>query len=133
MIDEKVLIERLEEEMNDAKNLWDEDDYYTGKANAYESAIEIVNQLAEERNNGWIPCSERLPSKRDWYLVMFKEHDSDFVLVPRVADYLGKQTPFTTEEGWLILDMEDNMNYYYKKLVCIAWMPLPAPYKGEQK
>ena len=88
---------------------------------------------AEEHNNGWISCSERLPSKRDWYLVMFKEHDSDFVLVPRVADYLGKQTPFTTEEGWLILDMEDNMSYYYKKLVCIAWMPLPAPYKGEQK
>ena len=24
-------------------------------------AVEIINQLAEEHNNGWIPCSEVLP------------------------------------------------------------------------
>lgn len=28
-------------------------------------AIEIVKQEAEENNNGWIPCSERLPSQLD--------------------------------------------------------------------
>lgn len=27
------------------------------------SCEEIVNQLAEEHNNGWIPCSERLPEE----------------------------------------------------------------------
>ena len=36
------IIEQLEESMNDAKNLWDDDEYYTGQANAYEYAIEIV-------------------------------------------------------------------------------------------
>lgn len=40
---EKVVAE-LEEEMNDAKNHWDEDDYYTGKANAFEHSIEIVRK-----------------------------------------------------------------------------------------
>lgn len=36
------IVEELEEQMNDAKNLWDDDEYYTGKANAYEHSIEIV-------------------------------------------------------------------------------------------
>lgn len=36
------IVEQLEEQMNDAKNLWDDDEYYTGKANAYEHSIEIV-------------------------------------------------------------------------------------------
>ena len=40
---EKVVAE-LEDGLNDAKNHWDEDDYYTGKANAYEGAIEIVRK-----------------------------------------------------------------------------------------
>lgn len=32
-----------------------------GQLMTYQRVIEIVNQLAEEYNNGWIPCSERLP------------------------------------------------------------------------
>ena len=36
------IVEQLEESMNEAKNLWDDDEYYTGQANAYEYAIEIV-------------------------------------------------------------------------------------------
>ena len=95
----------------------------------------IVSKQPTAYNDGWISCSERLPSERDWYLAVFKEGDSDFVLVPRVADYIGKETVCTTNEGWLIIDLEDEMgiNAYYKNLVCIAWQPLPAPYqpKGE--
>ena len=40
---EKVVAE-LEEKMNDAKNLWDDDDYYTGEAVAFAWAIEIVRK-----------------------------------------------------------------------------------------
>ena len=32
-------------------------------------AIEIVKQTAAEYNNGWIPCSERLPEEGGYYLV----------------------------------------------------------------
>lgn len=87
----------------------------------------------QEVFNCWIPCSERLPSERDWYLAVFKEPDTDFVLVPRVAEHIGETTEATTNEGWLIIDLEDNMCDYYKELSCIAWMPLPEPYepKGE--
>ena len=107
------------------------------KAEVYKDAIAIVNELAEEYKvsempTGWISVSERLPSERDWYLAVFQENDSDFILVPRVADYIGEHTPFTTEEGWLIIDLEDDMNSYYKKLKCLAWCELPAPYtEGE--
>ena len=30
---------------------------------AYRNAIEIVTQVAEEYNNRWIPCSEKLPEE----------------------------------------------------------------------
>ena len=29
-------------------------------------AKEIVQEVAEEYNDGWIPCSERLPSKEEY-------------------------------------------------------------------
>ena len=40
---EKVVTE-LEEELNNAKNYWDDSFYYTGKAIAYEDAIEIARK-----------------------------------------------------------------------------------------
>ena len=36
----------------------------------------------------WIPCSERLPEERNWYLAMFKEPDTDFMGRAMIADYL---------------------------------------------
>lgn len=51
MIDEKVLIERLKSEVN----------YNDGAEIGSKQAIDIVKDLTSEHNNGWIPCSERLP------------------------------------------------------------------------
>lgn len=63
-----------------------------------------------------------LPTKRDWVLAVFKEPDCDFVLVPRVADYVGYETSATTEEFWLIAEVcAEDMSEYYKSLKCIAW------------
>ena len=36
---------------------------YKGERIAFGDAIEIVKKEAEEYNNGWIPCSERLPEE----------------------------------------------------------------------
>lgn len=104
---------------------------------ALDDAIEIVKQEAEQYNNGWIPCSERLPEERDWYLAVFEEVDTGFIGLPYIADYLmGSHTKFTTEDGWIIRncsDTEDGSAEYYKNLRCVAWQPLPEPYqpKGE--
>ena len=98
-----------------------------------DKAISIVNEIAEEYNGGWIPCSERLPEERDWYLAVFEEVDTGFIGLPYIADYLmGKHTIYTTEDGWIIhncTDIEGGASEYYKKLRCVAWQPLPEPFK----
>ncbi len=79
----------------------------------------------------WIPVSERLPSDRDWYLGVFREPDTGFIGVPYICDYAGIVTKWTTKEGWILRGFTD-INYakdYTRSLECVAWQPLPEPYK----
>ncbi len=80
----KEFIDKLIERMKEYKKQWMDADYLDG----IDEIIEIINELAEEykgkdcskcsrrswyqkgysdaeKNNGWIPCSERLPSKEE--------------------------------------------------------------------
>ena len=95
--------------------------------------VDRFNELRKEYNGGWIPCSERLPKERDWCLAVFEEVDTGFIGLPYIAEYLmGKHTIATTEDGWIIhncTDREDVSSEYYKKLRCVAWQPLPEPFK----
>ena len=81
----------------------------------------------------WIPCNERLPEERDWYLGIFKEPDTGWINpTPFICDYLlGTKTKATTKEGWILKGHTDREEYidYYFNLECVAWMPLPEPYK----
>lgn len=88
--------------------------------NAYRNAIKIVNQVAEKfggdinvgSNDGWIPCSERLPEE---------EYDTVLAVTDRnhycVAVY-------TTEHGFRTMDIDCEGDF-------VAWQPLPESYKGE--
>ena len=81
------------------------------------SALDIVNTLLndleqDEKENGWIPVSERLPEDGTYITTL----DGELV---------GQEEPFTgmcgIENGkW---DDEDCV---------IAWMPLPEPYKDDE-
>ena len=73
---------------------------------------EIVKRIKEEYDitDGWVPCSERLPNERGWYLITVQD-------VNRFTD----------------------VDYYYgnsdwdevsSKQEVLAWMSLPEPYKG---
>lgn len=105
-------------------------------------AIEIVNQLAEEYNNGWIPCSEKLPEDGQKVLVYredghcsgmsvarFKrgktkeELESMECMCVRFADQWGNNLkPYAWDgDGPMMWNGQD----------IIAWQPLPAPYKEE--
>ena len=76
-----------------------------------DEAIGIVDQVAQEYNNGWILCSERLPEKPANYLVCSKG-------VVWMANYFN-YTWWGVEKKIRWQDVE-------------AWQPLPAPYqKGE--
>ena len=74
---------------------------------------------AKEHNDGWIPCSERLPDKSGWFLCTQEYHS----LTNR------KLIKVTTE----LVEFYDNKWRRTKNLVVTHWQPLPEPYqpKGE--
>ena len=51
------LIGRLEEELRPDKECFEYEDDYMYAEERHNKMLKIVNQLAEEYNNGWIPCS----------------------------------------------------------------------------
>ena len=107
------LISRLEEEK--AKRFYDYD-AVIGEKNVWSKAISIVNELAEEYKvseipTGWIPCSERLPSKAGDYLVCSKG-------TVWTANYYWN-TWWSVEKKVRFTDIE-------------AWQPLPAPYQQKE-
>ena len=65
----------------------------------------IDEQPSVQPESNWIPCSERLPEKRGFYLT-------------------------TTKDKAVYCDHWNEDNFDRTEMV-IAWMPLPAPYKGD--
>lgn len=120
------LISRLEElrqtqleELCENKDLISEMQSMRG-FNVLQDAIKIVKQLAEEYNNGWIPCSERLPENNTVVLVTYITDDLGFIV------YCVKYI----DEEWL---QPDYSEWSLDKDMVLAWQPLPTPYqpKGE--
>lgn len=108
-----------EEGCGDGEEIY-EDGKSQGRFEQVVRIIEIVKQEAEKYNNGWIPCSERLPEKKGKYLTTSKIY-----FVPDHVDepdnYIGLEITYYSEiNGW--------------NGEVIAWQPLPAPYhqNGEQ-
>ena len=110
-----------------------EEDEYINKATqlAFDDAKNIVQEVAEEYNNGWIPCSERLPEESGYYLVTY--HDwSDGNFLPKYDDTYVRRLHYQISEhfvGWNYPKNVDDRaeNDCHKEV--IAWQPLPEPYK----
>ena len=99
-------------------------EYAKGKRDGVEESIEIVNQLAEEYNNGWISVEDALPELTEGTecfkqspccLVTLKSWDGDM----------------TESVGWY--NQSGVWNEDSKNCKVVAWMPLPPKYqpKGE--
>ena len=80
-----------------------------------EKAKEIVQEVAEEYNGGWIPCSERLP-----------EDDSICIVT---VEYPNNET--VVDYGWFdrksvcwFVGMQE-----FRTSNILAWQPLPEPFK----
>ena len=71
------------------------------------------NQSAQQ----WIPCSERLPEESGRYLIS-------------ALDGVGRRTTVAPyQPRYKAWTMTGRMAYWK----VIAWMPLPEPYRGEEK
>ena len=90
--------------------------------------LEMIEQLQEdleqdEKENGWIPVTERLPEENGRYLVTFKNG----IKVCMVGYGSCKRTVlgYPIGHGWYSLEEAQ----YYAEDSIIAWMHLPEPYK----
>ena len=140
---EKIL-ERLDEELRkseeryyrylDDSNLpcmFDKSDIEEKRVDTIKEMLEIVQEVAEEYNGGWIACSERLPEESGYYLVTY--HDwSDGNFLPKYDDTYVRRLHYQISEhfvGWNYPKNVDDRaeNDCHKEV--IAWQPLPEPFK----
>lgn len=92
--------------------------------------LEMIEQLQEdleqdEKENGWISVSERLPEKDGRYLVTFKNG----IKVCMVGYGSCKRTVpgYPIGHGWYSLEEAQ----YYAEDSIIAWRPIPNPMKED--
>ena len=90
-------------------------------ADLVDDLIEIVKQEAEQYNNGWIPCSERLPEVPEGT----EDDDCPEFNVTIKGASRAAILRCSSDGTWF-----DEFGHIYP---VIAWQPLPAPYqpKGE--
>lgn len=82
--------------------------------------IEIVQDVAEEYNGGWIACSERLPEEAFGCLVTVMDCEPS-----TQTDFLNILPYFVGYDGCSWNDADGNVVPFE----VIAWQPLPEPYK----
>ena len=114
------ILERLEREIAGKPT---PDEYNNGINRAYQIVQEVAEEFATDTNignNGWIPCSERLPEEPFGCLVTVIDCEpvtqTDFEnILPYFVGYDG--------ESW---NDEDGNEIPFE---VIAWQPLPEPFK----
>lgn len=92
-------------------------EYMTPMSRLYMVRSEISALPSADAAQGWIPCSERLPNVSDDYLCT----------IPLDADEIYTRV-LTFHKGRFYEDDDEWGATYYDDV--LAWMPLPAPYKG---
>ncbi len=89
--------------------------------------IESIRAMEEEtKNNGWIPCSERLPSQEERLKSYCRNmYGSSFIVMIEGASIPTTLYMKMNEDYWF----DEDKNIYD----VIAWQPLPEPYREEQE
>ena len=134
-IDEKKLVEESTWHPSTLEFETDAENYNKGWNDCNRDWIKRIEKISLENKTSdkdvpdtnvgkWIPCSERLPDEHENYIVTACDECNmiwaETVVV--LAEYF--------EGSWLWYEGGDE--YDITDMV-IAWMPLPEPYKGEEK
>lgn len=83
-----------------------------------------IKALKKQKDNGWIPCSKRLPKYDEEY---FEKHNNNRQYIVMCKDsYAPTVAYFSKEKTWYYND-------FVKFNDVIAWQPLPEPYKESEK
>lgn len=93
---------------------------------AFVTYMELIAELQEaieqdEKENGWIPVSDRLPEESDYYMACICNEISNKYCCR--SEWLSINDNYYGELVWLDLKS-------YEKVV--AWMPLPELYKEDR-
>lgn len=91
-------------------------DLYLDRANTYGEAIRIVQEVAKEYGDGWIPCEIALPKEATTYEVTCE------IILCSEKQYITTYALWGTEGEWICRKNER----------VIAWKEKSAPYqRGE--
>lgn len=101
--------------------------------------LEMIEQLQDdleqdEKENGWIPVSERLPEDEKEYLVTLEKVYGTSEKLYGIASYLkfGDAGYWNEKKyGYLEWDKYSDGHAGTKMYKVVAWMPLPEPYKED--
>ena len=91
-------------------------EYWTYRPTEVEAAKLAISALEKQLNNGWIPCSERMPTEEE-----SKLYRGEFIIQTKEVDLPYVALWNRIKEVW-----QDD----YKEIdEVIAWQPLPEPYE----
>lgn len=138
MIDEKKLIKLLEELRDHAANTMGQCELgtvehfsYMAETSAYNTAISIIKDTPKV--DDWIPCSERLPGEEAEQYIR-DVYNGKGSLYPCLVTYkIPNHERICISEFYYDIDEKCFINHEGRKeTYCLAWMPLPEPWEGEE-
>ena len=122
------IIEKLKEQKSGLTE-WAEDEAFKL---ATDKAIEIVKQEAEKYNNGWIPCSVRIPTEQErWFGHDLTDAEPREFIVMVKGAYEPTTGYYHRGYGCWVKDLTseyDDKNTGYGNEI-VAWRFFPKPYK----
>lgn len=126
------ILEKLEELQNNLLSQTEGDvSVQVGIINGVMYSKKIVQEVAEEYNNGWIPCSEKLPEDdKKQYIVQETNGFIDILGFTKDAYKLDRYDFAEYKDKKKQLFYDYNSEYGYIECECVAWKPIPEPYKA---
>ena len=112
----------------------------TDEAKGYESNVEYLERVygAEEYNNGWIPCSERLPDECvPVNVTWINRNPESYYAKIKDVPFSATAVYYNSKWYWYSSTCVDYLSEYGKNdfdlvdkdIDIIAWQPLPEPFK----